>query len=153
MVCKCGKIMNEVLIHYGAKDYIPELVEPIKNENWIKPKGGLWTSPINSVFGLKQWNDIENFMECDINNSFTLKLHDWTKIFIIDNKNDLINAPLIDSYFGVKFINFEYLSNKYDAIWLTVNGERQTRHLFPISLNGWDCESVLILNSKCCYQV
>ena len=43
-----------IVIHYGASEYNPELFQPIVNSGWIKPVGGLWTSPINSKFGCRR---------------------------------------------------------------------------------------------------
>jgi hypothetical protein len=138
------------LIHYGSKKFNPELIQPIKNVNWVKPNGGLWTSPIDSKWGWKNWCECEKFRECDKENSFMLKLYEWTKICVIDSVSDLVCLPYYESY--KKCLDFEKIAEKYDVIWLTVKGETETRWSDP-GLYGWDCESVLILNSKCCYEV
>lgn len=143
-------LKSKSLIHYGAKKYKPELIKPITNINREKPYGGLWTSPIDSNWGWKNWCDSENFRECNIENSFTLKLYDWSKICVIDSVSDLMNLPYYENY--MKFLDFEEIAKNYDAIWLTDNGQTKTKFSNP-SLYGWDCESVLILNPKCCYQI
>jgi hypothetical protein len=38
-------------IHYGSTAFIEESWEPIHNENWIKPHGGLWASAIDAPYG------------------------------------------------------------------------------------------------------
>jgi len=143
------------LIHYGAKEFNPEMFSPIVN-NWVKPKGGLWTSLIDSKFGWKDWCNMEEFRECNIENSFILKFHNWAKVCKIDTFNDLENLPhyLVNDFGSYKkmYLDFEQLSKMYDAIWLTANGERETRYSNP-DLYGWDCESVLILNKNSVYQV
>ena len=61
------------------------------------------------------------------------------------------------------FIDYEEMAKEYDAIWLTVNGQWDTR--LPemdgnydidgssINLYGWDCESLLILRKECIINV
>lgn len=138
------------LIHYGSKIFNPELIKPIKNVNWVKPDGGLWTSPIDSKWGWKDWCDCEKFRICDKENSITLKLYDWAKICIINSVSDLNNLPYYKNH--MRHLDFEKIAENYDVIWLTEKGETKTRWSDP-GLYGWDCESVLILNSKCCYEV
>jgi hypothetical protein len=146
---------SPLLKHYGNNKYIPEKVMPVKNGKWVKPKiGGLWTSPIDSIFGWKDWNQTEQFAECDDRNSFTLRLSDNAKILIIDSLEDLLQAPLIDcECLRNKFLDFEKIATEYDGIWLTEQGQRKTRLSRPANLYGWDCETVLVLNGKCCYQI
>ena len=150
-------MLADVLIHFGSSRYNKSKVHPIKNENWCKPKGGLWTSPINSNYGWKEWCEAENFRDCFFENSFKLKLKDDAKIFIIDSLSDLQKAPLVDfkigEHYQKQYLNFELIANSYDAIWLTEKGQHQTHLSYPLSLYGWDCESVLILNPNCCYEV
>lgn len=142
------------LIHYGSTKYIKEKVKPITNAIRVKPNGGLWTSPVNSKYGWKDWCEDEEYRPCDDTNSFKLKLHNWAKVYIIDSLDDLKKMPVYhyqnDKLF---FIDFENLSKSYDAIWLTEKGEGETRLSYPIDLYGWDCESVLIMNPESCYQI
>jgi hypothetical protein len=141
------------LIHYGANKYDPTLVKPILNA-WVKPRGGLWTSPVDSEYGWKDWCEGENYGHCDESNSFRLQLKSDARILKIDSLEDLLKLPMKD-FNGLpsKYPDFECLSKKYDAIWLTVDGQNETRHSFPNNLYGWDCESVLILNPNCCFQI
>lgn len=142
-------IKNEILIHYGSPKYVPHLYSEIKNGLLTnKPFGGLWTSPVNSSFGWKDWCHREHFRECS--DHFKLKLKDNAKILRIDGKNDLNDLPVITEkgmLFDFHYIDFEKISKDYDAIWLTEKGERETSFTRPINLYGWDCETVLILNN------
>jgi len=138
-----------IVIHYGASEYNPELFQPIVNSGWIKPVGGLWTSPINSKFGWKSWCTSERFRVCDNSISFKLKINKESKIYKINSLDDLLNLPLISAMYGHSMvINFEELAKEYDSIWLTVNGQNKTRMTYPTSLYGWDCETVLIMNKN-----
>lgn len=141
---------SRLVVHYGAKKYNPEKFEPIVCNGFEKPeKGGLWTSPIDSVFGWKDWNKMTNFVKCEDENSFTLCLKENVKIFEINSFEDLSNAPLIKSIIGMYNLNYEEIEKNYDAIWLTSKGQIQTRTTYPIWLNSWDCETVFILNPDC----
>ena len=138
-----------LVCHYGSPKFKPELVLPVKNSTWWKPtKGGLWTSPIDSTWGWKDWNNVEHHEECDEEKSFIVEIKKNSKILIIDSLSDLLNAPLIPGISG-KILNFEFIATKYDAIWLTFKGQRATHLSYPIKLYGWDCETILILNSEC----
>lgn len=144
-----------LLIHYGSKKYDPSKVMKIKNQKngWAKPNGGLWTSPLNSKFGWKEWCHLEKFRVCTRENSFLLELKDTAKIYIIDSKEDLESIPYYGQYSN--YPDFEKLTERYDAIWLTYRGEIETRWSIYTYLNlyGWDCESVLILNTSCCKEI
>lgn len=60
------RVRDLVVIHYGAKKYRKDLVKKIRNQPFIKPAGGLWTSPINSTWGWKEWCKANNFREYDM---------------------------------------------------------------------------------------
>ena len=139
--------MKLELIHYGASKYDSSKMKPIKNNNWIKPIGGLWASPINSKWGWVDWCKLENYG--DITKSFTF----WYEgnLLIIDSLDDLktkVHFVNKQEYKYYARIDFEKLSKKYDAMFLTENGQRETRYSHPESLYGWDCESILIFNSN-----
>jgi hypothetical protein len=143
---------NPVVIHYGAKKFTASKFSVITND-WVKPRGGLWTSPIDSDYGWKDWCEAENFRDCDDSMSFTLEFNSDVKIYKIDTLKDLLNLPLISLHVpSMKHPDFETISKEYDAIWLTENGQHVTRFSRPCNLYGWDCESILILNPKCFTQ-
>jgi hypothetical protein len=149
-------VSSLTVIHYGAKKYIESSIKPISNENWVKPKGGLWTSPVDSNWGWKDWCEGAEFRQCHESNSFKLKFNPDTKIILIDSLKDLIELPLLDIGLGSikrEYPDFSFLSTMCDAIWLTEKGQGETHLTYPISLYGWDCESVLIMNPKCCFEV
>lgn len=156
-------VSNLVVIHYGNFKYSPRKFKNIGNKNWNKPSGGLWTSPVDSTSSWKHFCDSEQFRECEEENSFKLKFKYGTKIAIINSVKDLDNMPLQKveqetplnkfSRFLFKNIDFELLVKiGVDAIWLTNEGQWQTRFSQPINLYGWDCETVLIMNKKCVYE-
>jgi len=155
------------LIHYGSKSFIDEKFVPIKNVPLPivnKPIGGLWTSPIDSKYGWKDWCKDSSFRTCEKENSFELNLSENSKICTIDCLSDLIK--LLDKYnlkdiseqsrmfnmlIRIKLaecLDFESMTKDYDAVHLTTNGLSET-HLSLPNLYGWDCESVLILNKEC----
>lgn len=139
------------LIHYGNYDFDDQKFEEVKNREWMKPKGGLWTSPITSKWGWKDWCNAENFRECNISNSFEVKLNENAKILIINSCYDLDKILKISfklDLIGRKILDYEKLAQQYDAIHLTENGQRKTRYSIN-NLYGWDCETVFIMNKNC----
>jgi len=149
-------MLPEVVIHFGATEYKPAMVQPIKNRNWMKPFGGLWTSPINSKYGWREWCKAEDFEVYRLENSFKLLFNPDVKIFTIDTLQDLEKTPLEKVEIGKfkrEYPDFELLAKTYDAIWLTERGQYETRYSQPANLYGWDCETVLIMNPQCCTQL
>jgi hypothetical protein len=144
------------LIHYGDKEFKPRKFLPISNAGWIKPKGGLWTSPLDSKHSWKQWCEAENFGNCSKEAFFIIELKEEARILKVDSPYDLKQWPQVEeSNPYLKNMNrflpdFETLTKSYDAIWLTEIGETSTRFGFhdKYSLYGWDCETVLILNKE-----
>ena len=138
------------LIHYGNNKFNEEKFLPIKNVKWDKPIGGLWTSPINSVYSWKQWCKNSCYPLDYFKQFFQLELKTNTKLFKIDFYKDLLKIPILnDNFFR---INFEQMAQEYDAIHLTVRGlhrTTQTKYIGKPNLYGWDAETVLILNKNC----
>lgn len=136
------------LIHYGNDKFEHSLFKPIENNN-IKPRGGLWTSPVSSKWGWKNFCRQEGFWVETLKKSFKLKLKKDSSVFIIDSYQDLTKMIFKKhKYCNLHIIDFEKISEKYDAIWLTVKGQKETRLSEPYNLYGWDVESVLILNKE-----
>lgn len=143
-------------IHYGATEFLPDKFLPIKNKHpFVKPgRTGLWASPINSGYGWKDWCEDKEFRECSESNCFTFKLTDNARVYVIDTYKDLESVPyLIKDGDLYQTIDFEKMATEYDAIHLTINGQLETRLSFPLSLYGWDCESLLVLNPKVINQL
>ncbi len=58
-------------IHYGSSAFSHVKFVPATQEGcWVKPKGGLWGSPIDAQHSWKDWCEGENFRECNEDNSF-----------------------------------------------------------------------------------
>lgn len=107
--------------------------------------GGLWTSPVESEWGWRQWGESENYGNFD--HSFDVEFAG--SVYEIDNYADLEAIPKGNT--ERKFttaIDFERLVNEgIDAIHLTIAGQIATRFIDrPFNMYGWDCETVLILN-------
>lgn len=138
---------SKIYIHYGSKGFDKKLFTKIKNRPyWVKPFGGLWASDINAKYGWVDWNKDEDFVECNLNNSFMFKLKNPEKILTIDSEKKLLELPRIESIydFGNICLDFEKLSEEYDAIEVLIsNGEGLYRALY-----GWDCDSLLVLNPE-----
>lgn len=133
------------LITYGCGNFDISKFKPIQNPEILnKPSGGLWSSPIDSEWGWKDWCQHEDWG--DLTHSFTFTF--TGNVFVIDSLKDAKSTPWIDIYlFKRRLLDFEFLvNNGYDAIHLTVNGERETRFESVYSMYGWDCETVLIMN-------
>lgn len=144
-----------LLIHYGADIYDPAKFKPVTNDGIVKPRGGLWTSPVNSEHDWGQWCMREEFYVDRLDKSFTLQLKPTARLFIIDSKEDLNRMPVFNRYpdlttYGheIPSFDFERMADTWDAIWLTARGEWATRFSHPASLYGWDCETVFIMNKE-----
>ena len=135
------------LITYGCGDKLDIVkIKPIQNNNFVKPLGGLWSSPVNSECGWKDWCKSENFG--DLNSSFIFGIKG--NVLKIDSESDLEKMPWIKSTSYFEFPDFEkMMKSGIDAIWLTENGQWATRMSRPRDLYGWDCETVFVMNPKC----
>jgi len=154
--CDVDTVRNLTVIHYGRKHFWPILFDPISNINFNKPYGGLWTSPIDSNYGWIDWNKDSKWVFCEPSVSFKLRFRDDAKILVIDSAEDLKGLPTYKFtpklFKTQEYLDFRSLSKVCDALWLTEKGLRETKSSHPISFEGWDCETVLIMNKKCCYQ-
>ena len=133
------------LVHYGSAKYRPESFREISDVPFSKkPSGGLWCSPVESEWGWKDWCESESYG--DLDESFCVEFSG--DLLVIDCVLDMNKLPWIENS-GIHFIAFQPLcvgGFAFDAIHLTVCGERETRFSRPRSLYGWACECVLILN-------
>lgn len=137
-----------ILRHYGAAQYDPALFIPIKNDLWVKPRGGLWTSPLSSRHSWYRFCLENNFRLDELTIWFDLRLVGrWVTI---NGQHDLQQLPWLFRGMMSSGPDFEeILRQGYDAIHLTELGEWRTRDpLLRRHLLGWDCESVLILNPE-----
>ena len=155
------KILHMKCICYSSNCFDIKKFKPIKNLDWIKPEGGLWSSPVNSKWGWKNWCIEQEFNIERLSTSFQFTFKG--KAFVINGVKDSSNLPwkprkgfneaLLqkESFLFSRFIDFELLSKKYDGIFLTGKGEAKTRLIDKYSLYGWDCECLLVLNPKSIY--
>ena len=156
------------LIVLGIDKIDPDKFRTSKNiPTRNKPKGGLWTSPEDSEWGWKDFVINEKFQESKYLGKVTLiTLKSDTKIYKIQNKDDYLKCPLRDRkgdisfeldtiYSKLRYIDFEKLSEEYDALWVTrevldVLGTFGTLDDFELGpLYGWDVETVLLFNLNC----
>lgn len=146
------------LITYGCGNaFDNSLWRPITNQLYnIKPKGGLWASPVNCNYGWKDWCEVEEFG--DLSSWFEFNYSGLT--LIIDSLEDSAQMPIIpdknnlDAVLLSRSLDFEkMLKTGIDAIYLTEKGQNETRFAVGLKgcLYGWDCESVLIMNKDCVY--
>jgi hypothetical protein len=145
-----------ILIHYGDDRFRPDIFMPIKNLSFfVKPMGGLWASPEDSHFGWKHWCKTSNYCVNRLKDSFKFALDKKAKILTINSLEDLVKLPVQKSDLPYwKCLDFEEISKKYDAIYLTNRGLSKATDIFnPINLHGWDCESVLILKPNYIHEL
>lgn len=139
---------NKTYIHYGSKHFDKGKFVTIKNENWVKPRGGLWASNINAKYGWKDWNEDNSFSDCDKNNSFTFQLKEGSNVLTINSREDLLEkTPMLNNFCllgsQIYYIDFEGLIKEgIDAIEVNISKDDNLYW----DLYGWDCDSILLLN-------
>lgn len=118
---------------------------PVKNRDHVKPKGGLWTSPIDSEWGWKDWCESEEFGDLSVN----FRLRFFGRVYVVDSMAAVEALPWRKAEWSdlLMWPDYEAISD-VDAIHVTIEGERATRYEEP-SLYGWDCETVWIMNPAC----
>jgi len=142
------KTMNRMeYIHYGSKKFTPKLFHPITNYS-VKPDGGLWASPVNAKYGWKEFCTREGFRVEKLRTSFKFTLAENANILRLTSAaqlNELPKAPNnIDKEYAAVFLDFEKLmADGVDAIQVNITGDGLYN-----KLNGWDCDSILILNKN-----
>lgn len=139
--------MKNKYIHYGHKSFEESLFVEIKNKPFVKPKGGLWASRIDSEYGWKSWNEDSYFRECSDENSFVFALKENARILIIDSQEKLETLPKNETIIydmGNYNLDFEKLKEDYDAIEVLISKDSRLYW----SLYGWDCDSLLVLNKE-----
>ena len=165
-----------VYIHYGAAKFDPTIGFPIKNrsfrdkDGWFdlitKPRGGLWASCIDATYGWKQWNEDERFMDCDPSNAFKFVIKEGFTVKFLRSIDDIKELPLLnDQTLSIKHILSTYcidfekcLECGIDALELQWYGEEyeafnKSDDNMHHALYGWDCDSIIILNSEAVEQI
>lgn len=126
---------------------------------WVKPEGGMWTSPYEGKFGSAwcQWCLQEEFRIERGHPYFHLWLLEPDpagRLYLVDSEEAL--KDLVDYYPGTPMDSrfpFEYpdwlaVAEDFDGVHLTEEGQWQTRLSHPANLYGWDCECTLWLRWK-----
>lgn len=150
-------MMSTKYIHYGHNAFRRQLfVEPTNIDLFVKPRGGLWASPVDAKWGWKDWCKSENFRECCEENSFTFTLSEKANVIHIRSTKDLDGLPIqarvseiFPEGYNMVCLDFEkLLSDGVDAIELHLSEEQDAEFLAGLywDLYGWDCDSILILN-------
>ncbi|KRT93078.1 hypothetical protein AB447_203860 [Bacillus glycinifermentans] len=123
---------------------------PIKNRIEIsKAEGGIWTSTYHKENGsdwIQVYDLIKGIPEEGLDGWLLIPSMD-ARVYTVSTLADLLwlhekyeqkNAGVPDF---IKSLDFEKMTDDFDAIHLTKEGQQQTRHSRPVNLWGWDSES------------
>ena len=110
------------------------------NDLYKKPCGGIWTSPVTADYGWKQFCQDNEWYD-DLN-AYHLIPEDDVNVYTLDTVDDLSNLIEEHGREGIDCIDFESAFTEYDGIYLSDEGETNTRHSTP-NLRGWDVASVV----------
>lgn len=140
-------------IHYGSTQL--HKINPIRNHQLsVKPKGGLWASPVDSEFGWADFCRTEDIYTESLAESFSFWLTENAKILHIYSEEQLAKLPKIkvtpdleETIGKVPWIalDFEALEKQYDGIELHLSDEESDDGLF-FALYGWNCDCILIFH-------
>lgn len=151
-------------IHYmkpGDYAFRHDLFCKLTNDgNWVKPKGGLWASPVDAVLGWKDWCEGEGFRECNEAESFKFTVRDPKRIFYIDSKESydefcekyVTRSPGSFTRWqrpafncGMDKIDFEKMvEDGWDGLEISISDYAQLYNY----LYGWDCDSIVVFNKE-----
>lgn len=149
--------MDVKYIHYGTDKFIPSKFDPITNIlGRNKPHGGLWASRIDANYGWDKWCKDNEFHIEKLNKYFTFTLENKAKVLEIRSVEDMEGIPkqkFNDPLFKVNYYpDFEAIIKQgYDTIELFISSNYYARDITEslyFRLYGWDCDSILILNSE-----
>lgn len=135
----------------GRPELRQELFEPVRNESFMKPRGGLWTSTFRPKTGSDwiEWCKAEQFWLPPYRSWLVVPRRD-ARVLVIDNEADAVEAVKVygredarQKLLGEMMFDFEKLAQDYDAMHLTKRGQIETRFGYDVNLWGWDCESTV----------
>ncbi len=163
---------NQIYVTYGFGNvFDPNKLNTNLREFIGKPLKAWWGSPIDADFGWKEWCENEEFLidnryksleeYFSDNNKIFWTLKDNAKVLMINNINDLntcIESQFIyyDScdYFRHRWDFYQILRKGYSAIQLN---DAAIGHCFRSTvesiMNGWDCESIVVLDPSMIIQL
>lgn len=136
-------------LHLSGSATLAKRVVPVINDPFLpKPQGGFWTSTfLDGSGGWARFCESEDFRDVTAQHWFLLEVDPTARVYMIAGLTDL-QALLADftveqpAYSTFRRLDFERLSERYDGINLTEEGQWATR-LSRDNLYGWDCESTL----------
>lgn len=142
---------TKVWRHYGDDSYDEAKFKPAEHEVFIKPKGGLWVSPVDSSWGWIDWCEAEDYGHSKASPYFDIMVRPETRMIVIDSLADAASKlPWVraDGFMRFRWPDWRaVIMDGWDMIVLTERGQEETRFGEP-SLYGWDCESAVILNPE-----
>lgn len=138
------------VIHYtGNSDWELRPITLVNQKFSIKPTGALYTSPVGSNHGWRQWCEAGSYgcgeygIELDIDDS---------SLFVVNSIADMNNLPWVQYPNAplIGHVNYLSLMDKgFTGVWLTEMGEIETRWADTrMNLYGWDCETVAIFDEE-----
>lgn len=153
--------MTRRFVHYGSPAFYDEQWNEIENDGlWVKPRGGLWASPVGAYYSWYRWCVIEQFRLERLATNFQFELAPDARILELtpDNIWDLPTIPQygqhLDEWYGANCadnrmvarlgIDFERVAHEYDVL-------EYNHTKYPLlywNLYGWDCECILVLNKN-----
>lgn len=148
-------------IHCGSNHFYQNVFTPIKNVAypWVKPDGGMWSSPVDSDNTWEDWCQENVFRIETLDKKFRFILAEGSIILKIRSNKDLDELYSqgykridLDQYPHLRgdeyYLDFEkLLADGYDAIQVTITNETYW------SLYGWDCDTLLVLNPDCVIEI
>jgi len=134
-------------IHYGSNKFDIRKFKEIENDMFLKPKGGLWASPVNSYIRWFEFCLEQNFNINKLKKSFIFELDNSSKILTIDSKDKL--KEIFDKYgfvnkIGFNQLDFTKIAKDYDALEVLVSKDSDVYE----ELRAWDCDTLLVMNPK-----
>lgn len=148
-------------IHYGCdhfdfdrlnKQYLEVINDFCNQNNFLnKPPIGLWASPVNCHRTWKDWCEAEDFHTDSLNKSFTFSLTDNAKVLMvrsIDDVNAYIKYGDLFSTMDMKYVDFEKIMRRFDAMELCHDDNYMELHSYPGMFNSWDVDSIVVWNPR-----
>ena len=152
---------SEIYVFCGSDHFDRSIFMPVTNEPypWIKPRGGMWSSPVNSDNTWEDWCQENSFRLRKLDRQFRFVLAEGSRVLRIESNKDLdelysqgYKRSDFDKHQYLRddmyYLDFEkILANGYDAIQVTITNETYW------SLYGWDCDTLLVLNPDCVIEI
>ena len=137
--------LTDIFVCKGNGSFSKENFRPVQNSSvfWVKPKGGLWSSPENAPYGWEDWAKDNNF-SCNLDEEFRFRLSAGAKVLEITNARQLDDLPKLEhnNKYSWVALDFEALARKYDAMLVMISNDQQLYW----DLYGWDCDTLLVFN-------